>query len=98
MAASTEGVRLPKQFGRYTIVKKIGQGGMGTVYLARDTKLERHVALKICTHVDNPRALERFRKEAKAAAVLRHPNICPVHDYDVHDGTAYITMAYIEGQ
>jgi serine/threonine-protein kinase len=91
------GLDLPQQFGRYQIARKPGQGGMGAVYLARDTKLDRIVALKVCTLVDSAKAMQRFQREAKAAAALRHQNICPVYDYDVHDGTAYITMAYIDG-
>jgi serine/threonine protein kinase len=98
MSLPTDAVQLPAQFGRYRIVRKLGQGGMGAVYLAHDTRLDRQVALKVCTLADNPAALVRFQREAKVAALLRHPNICPVHDYDVHDGTAYITMAYIEGE
>ncbi len=88
---------LPEQFGRYRILRPLGQGGMGAVYLARDTRLDRDVALKVCTLVENPKALERFRREAKAAAALRHPNLCPLYDYDVHDGIAFITMAFIDG-
>jgi formylglycine-generating enzyme required for sulfatase activity/serine/threonine protein kinase len=91
------GLDLPQQFGRYRIARKLGQGGMGAVYLARDTKLDRTVALKVCTLVDSAKAMQRFQREAKAAAALRHQNICPVYDYDVHEGTAYITMAYIDG-
>ena len=90
-------VELPKQFGRYRIVKPLGQGGMGEVYLARDTRLDRDVALKVCTRVENPKALERFRREAKAAAALSHPNLCPLYDYDVQDGIAFITMKFVDG-
>src|SRR2546430_1719675 len=97
MSSPADAVRLPEQFGRYRIMRKLGQGGMGAVFLAQDSKLERQVALKVCTQIENSRALERFRKEAKAAASLHHPNICPVYDYDVHEGTAYMTMAYIDG-
>ena len=88
---------LPEQFGPYRIVRPLGKGGMGAVYLARDTRLDRNVALKVCLLADNPQALERFRREAKAAAALRHPNLCPVHEFDVRDGIAYLTMAFIEG-
>src|ERR1700724_229573 len=88
---------LSERFGPYHILQRLGQGGMGTVYLARDTRLDRDVALKVCTLADSPKALERFRREAKVAAALRHPNLCPVYDYDLHDGTAYLTMAYIKG-
>src|SRR6516165_5741862 len=64
---------LPEQFGRYRILRPLGDGGMGTVYLAFDTRLDREVALKVCHVADDPRALERFRREAKAAAALSHP-------------------------
>src|SRR4051812_16845804 len=88
---------LPEQFGHYQIVRKLGRGGMGTVYLARDTKLDRDIALKVCALAGNPPALERFQREAKVAARLDHPNICAVHEFDVRDGIAYIAMAYVEG-
>src|SRR6202042_1828090 len=88
---------LPEQFGPYRIVRPLGKGGMGAVYLARDTRLDRDVALKVCSLVANPEARERFRREARAAASLRHPNLCPVHEFDVRDGIAYLTMAFIEG-
>src|SRR5947209_1013353 len=89
---------LPEQFGPYRIVKRLGKGGMGTVYLARDTRLDRDVALKVC-HLaeDSPQALERFRREAHAAAALRHPNLCPVYECDVLGGVNYLTMACIQG-
>jgi eukaryotic-like serine/threonine-protein kinase len=91
---------LTEQFGRYRILKQLGKGGMGAVYLAVDTQLGRRVALKV-PHIDadaGPRMLERFYREARAAATLNHPNICPVHDVGTQDGVPYLTMAYIEGQ
>jgi formylglycine-generating enzyme required for sulfatase activity len=88
---------LPEQFGPYRIVRPLGKGGMGTVYLARDTRLDRDVALKVCNLGDNKQALERFRREAMAASTLRHTNLCPVYEFDVRDGIAYLTMGYIEG-
>lgn len=87
---------LPEEFGPYRIAKRLGQGGMGTVYLATDTRLNRRVALKVC-HLESTQALERFRREAQAAAALRHPNLCPIYDCDVRDGLPYFTMAFIEG-
>src|SRR5271163_1797481 len=90
-------VTLPAQFGPYQIVRPLGKGGMGSVYLARDTRLDRDVALKVCHIADKPEALERFRREARAAANLSHPNLCPVYEFDVRDGIAYLTMAYIDG-
>ncbi len=88
---------LPQQFGPYRILRPLGKGGMGTVYLARDTRLDRDVALKVCTLVDNPQTLQRFRIEAKAAASLSHTNLCPVYEFDVRDGIAYLAMAFVEG-
>jgi serine/threonine protein kinase len=91
---------LPEQFGRYRILRPLGQGGMGSVYLAHDTQLDRPVALKV-PHFqpeDGPQVRERFFREARAAATLAHPNLCPVHDVGEINGTPYLTMAYIEGQ
>ncbi len=96
-APSFDALRLPEQFGRYRIIRPLGQGGMGAVYLAHDTRLERKVALKVCTLVEDPKALDRFRREAQTAAALRHPNLCPLYDYDIHDDVAFITMAFIDG-
>jgi class 3 adenylate cyclase len=91
---------LPPVFGRYRILKRLGGGGMGTVYLAHDSQLDRPVALKV-PHAgpgQDPQVLERFRREARAAALLHHPNICPVFDVGDEGGIAYLTMAFIEGQ
>jgi predicted Ser/Thr protein kinase len=90
---------LPAGFGRYRIEKVLGKGGMGAVYLAYDTQLDRHVALKVPTFAqDEGEQRERFFREARAAAVLRHPNLCPVYDIGEHEGVYYLTMAYIEGK
>ena len=104
MATSTSGgaaqlwTDLPTQFGPYHILKRLGRGGMGTVFLARDSRLNREVALKICHGVNSrPDWFQRFQREAQAAAALRHPNLCPVYECDVRDGIPYLTMAYIEG-
>jgi predicted Ser/Thr protein kinase len=91
---------LPEQFGRYQLRKKLGQGGMGAVYLALDAQLDRQVALKV-PHFgpeEGPAVLERFRREAKAAATLHHTNLCPVFDVGEHDGVHFLTMAFIEGK
>src|SRR5947209_8348269 len=90
---------LPEKFGRYHIVKVLGQGGMGVVYLARDTQLEREVALKV-PHFDadrGPKLLDRFEHEARAAARVHHPNICPIYDVGEINGRRYLTMAFIDG-
>src|SRR5262249_12666324 len=91
---------LPAAFGRYQLLKVLGQGGMGAVYLARDTQLDRNVALKIPHFAtnDGPQVLARFQREARAAASVVHPNICPVHEVGEIDGTPYLTMAFIEGK
>jgi formylglycine-generating enzyme required for sulfatase activity len=91
---------LPEVFGRYRIKKKLGGGGMGTVYLVENTELQREEALKV-PHFeagDRPQARERFLREARAAAQLEHPNLCPVHHVGVQDGVCYLTMRYLQGR
>jgi hypothetical protein len=90
----------PVRLGRYQLLKLLGEGGMGTVYLAQDTHLDRPVALKVphFEAADGPRVWERFYREARAAATIRHPHVCPVHDVGEIDGTPYLTMAYVEGK
>jgi len=86
--------------GRYKVLGILGQGGMGIVYKAEDTKLKRTVALKFLPAELSrfPEARERFVREAQAAAVLDHPNICTVHEVEEAEGVTYIAMAYVEGQ
>ena len=89
----------PQQFGRYELRACLGRGGMGTVFLAYDTRLDIEVALKV-PHPDLlqlPGVLERFYREARAAARLWHPNLCQVLDINEHAGTHYLTMRYIDG-
>ena len=92
--------KISRKFGRYRIIRRLGKGGMGTVFLAEDTQLQREVALKIPQFEsdDDHELLERFYREARAAATLNHPNLCPVFDVGEIDGIHYLTMAYIEGQ
>ena len=83
----------------YRIVSKIGAGGMGEVYLAQDTKLDRKLALKILPAdlASNRDRMERFIREAKSAAALSHPNIAQIFEIGEHDGTHYIAMEFVDG-
>ena len=92
--------KLAEQFGRYRISKRLGQGGMGSVYLAQDTHLGRAVALKLPDFGQHeaPEARRRFLEEARTAATLDHPYLCRVYDTGEIEGQLYLTMAYIEGQ
>lgn len=104
----TETIHFPKDLlpegstfaKKYQIIKPLGRGGMGVVYQARDTKLNRIVALKFLPHelTVEPEVRERFIQEARAAAALDHTNICTVYEVDEFEGQNYIAMAYIEGE
>src|SRR5713101_2010725 len=88
------------KFGRYEIRSKIGEGGMGEVYRARDEKLNRDVAIKVLPtslSQDQDR-LRRFEQEAQAAGTLNHPNILAVYDVGMHDGSPYIVSELLEGE
>jgi eukaryotic-like serine/threonine-protein kinase len=86
--------------GRYTVVRKLGAGGMANVYLAEDQELGRRVAIKILNerHANDDQFVERFRREAKNAAALSHPNIVSIYDRGEAEGTYYIAMEYLDGR
>src|SRR5215216_4846985 len=86
--------------GRYRIVRKLGTGGMANVYLAEDQELGRRVAIKILDerHASDEQFVERFRREAKNAASLSHPNIVSIYDRGEAEGTYYIAMEYLDGR
>jgi len=86
--------------GRYRVLRRLGSGGMADVYLAEDQQLGRRVAIKILNerHAHDEQFVERFRREAKNAAGLSHPNIVPVYDRGEAEGTSYIAMEYLEGR
>src|SRR2546427_13217467 len=91
---------LGARLGRYEVKSQLGAGGMGEVYLAQDTKLDRRVALKIlpadvAAHQDRMR---RFVQEAKSASALNHPNIITIHEIDQTDSTHFIAMEFIDGE
>ncbi|MBW3539153.1 MAG: protein kinase [Planctomycetes bacterium] len=87
-------------FGRYRIQRRLGKGGMGAVFLAEDTELDRLVALKIprFDEEESQTVVQRFYREARAAATISHPNICPIFDVGTIDGRQFLSMGYIEGR
>jgi len=87
------------RLGPYEIESPLGAGGMGEVYRARDTRLDRIVAIKVlpASFAADPDRLQRFEREARTVAALSHPNILAVHDIGTHDGTPYMVTELLEG-
>jgi serine/threonine-protein kinase len=96
--SSSEILPLPRQLGRYTLVRRLGQGGMGVVYLARDDRLGRDVALKMIAGLTDDAAVKRFWREARVAASVNHPHVCQIFEVDETESGLHIAMELLDGE
>src|SRR5882672_11021109 len=90
---------VPQQIGRYRILEKLGEGGMGVVYAGHDDRLDRRIAIKTIRSTGDPSMRDRFWREARAAASVSHPNVCPIYEVgEDGDGTLFLAMELLEGE
>jgi serine/threonine protein kinase len=94
----TEELLLPYQLGRFTLLRPLGRGGMGVVYVARDERLDRDVAVKMIAGLSDESSVKRFWREARAAASVSHPNVCQIYEVDEHAAGIYLAMELLEGE